>query len=388
MADPLPSSSRASPPGARGALQVAAVLSLALLGDALIYVVLPLHAAAFGITFVWVGILLSANRMVRIVGYGVIARFGRRIGLRRLTIAAAILATASTAAYGLCEGEIPLLAARIGWGLAFGALNLTTLAYAVRDPARAGQRVGLSNSVSGLGPVLSLSVGAWLVSVVGPQHVFVILAVATAASIVVAWMLPDLPDSGETKPKRLLPWPTWLDLWAFALGFAIDGVFVVTLSVLLSGVVSVESAVLAGGLLLAARRGIEMMAAPAGGTLGDRFGAGRVLLTLGIVLSAGLLASAAGWVILGAAAIVLTRGALGTLAVVLVARLNPGQHMSALSVYATWRDLGAAIGPLVAGFSVNAVGVPILYGALGILLLAMLALRAPALIALRAPPPD
>ena len=74
--------------------------------------------------------LLSANRLVRIFAYGAIAEVSRRIGARRLTIAAAIGATASTAAYGVCTGEEPLLVARIVWGLSFGALNLTMLAYA------------------------------------------------------------------------------------------------------------------------------------------------------------------------------------------------------------------------------------------------------------------
>src|SRR5262249_22274247 len=85
--------------------RVALVLALALLGDALLYVVLPLHAPSFGVTFAWVGILLSANRLVRIIGYGAVANIGRRIGLRRLTIAAAVGATLSTAAYGLRLGE-------------------------------------------------------------------------------------------------------------------------------------------------------------------------------------------------------------------------------------------------------------------------------------------
>jgi hypothetical protein len=72
---------------------------------------------------------------------------------------------------------------------------------------------------------------------------------------------------------------------------------------------------------------------------------------------------------------------------VLVARLNPDGHMSALSVYATWRDLGAAIGPLVAGFTIGFIGVPILYSALGGLLLLMLLLRARTLVGLSVPPP-
>ena len=54
----------------------AGVLSLASIGDVLLYVVLPVSAPAFGIGFVWVGVLLAANRLTRIVLYGAVAAFG------------------------------------------------------------------------------------------------------------------------------------------------------------------------------------------------------------------------------------------------------------------------------------------------------------------------
>src|SRR5256714_12312670 len=45
-------------------------LGLVWLGDALIYVVLPLYPAAFGVETASVAILLSVNRVIRIIGYG------------------------------------------------------------------------------------------------------------------------------------------------------------------------------------------------------------------------------------------------------------------------------------------------------------------------------
>ena len=42
------------------------LMSLALLGDALIYAILPVYAENFGLTIPMVGILLAANRIVRI----------------------------------------------------------------------------------------------------------------------------------------------------------------------------------------------------------------------------------------------------------------------------------------------------------------------------------
>jgi hypothetical protein len=38
-------------------------------GDPVLYLLLPLHAAAFGITLPEAGLLLAANRIVRIFGY-------------------------------------------------------------------------------------------------------------------------------------------------------------------------------------------------------------------------------------------------------------------------------------------------------------------------------
>jgi hypothetical protein len=59
--------------GAKGysdTIIAAACLGLVWLGDALIYVVLPLYPAAFGVEVTSVAILLSVNRVIRIVGYG------------------------------------------------------------------------------------------------------------------------------------------------------------------------------------------------------------------------------------------------------------------------------------------------------------------------------
>src|SRR3546814_9827753 len=55
------------------------------------------------------------------------------------------------------------------------------------------------------------------------------------------------------------------DLLGFTIGFGVDGIFVMTLALVLEGVVSVESAVIAGGLMIALRRFMEIVTAPIGG---------------------------------------------------------------------------------------------------------------------------
>ena len=97
-------------------------LSLAIIGDALLYVVLPVNADLFGVSLAWVGILLAANRIIRTFTYGLLAVIGERIGIKNLCILATITAVISTALYALVDGWAALLAARVVWGLSYGAL--------------------------------------------------------------------------------------------------------------------------------------------------------------------------------------------------------------------------------------------------------------------------
>src|SRR3954464_15423209 len=106
----------------------AASLGLVWLGDALIYVVLPLYPATFGIDIAMVGVLLAVNRVIRILGYGWVAPLTRRFGANALAAGACAAAALSTLAYGLGTGFLVLLIARLMWGAAYGVLNLTNMA--------------------------------------------------------------------------------------------------------------------------------------------------------------------------------------------------------------------------------------------------------------------
>src|SRR5262245_39397482 len=76
----------------RASRNAALTLTLALPGDTLLYLLLPLHAAAFGITLPEAGVLLAANRMVRVFGYRWVANFYATRGPRAACLAAAIAA--------------------------------------------------------------------------------------------------------------------------------------------------------------------------------------------------------------------------------------------------------------------------------------------------------
>ena len=149
--------------GWRAIVGSSSIMSLALLGDALLYAVLPAYASDFGLTLPWVGVMLSANRFVRVFAYGLLARLTQAVGVRRMCIAAAITATFTTALYGFGQGPAVILAARILWGLTYAVLVLATLSYAVEYRARVGSRVGIGQAIQRIGPIFALFGGAWLV---------------------------------------------------------------------------------------------------------------------------------------------------------------------------------------------------------------------------------
>jgi MFS family permease len=357
-------------------VRAAAVLGLVWFGDALIYVVLPLHASVFGIGLGLVGVALSLNRIVRIVGYGWVTLLHRRLGLRALTASAAGGAALSTIGYGLALGLLPLLLARLMWGFAYGVLNVTTTAYAIGDGQGTGRRVGLNRSVSTVGPALALSAGAWLAVVLGPRAVFLVLGALGLLAVPLALTLPrEVAAASEPGRPSTTRWrPSTLNVLFFSIS-AVDGAFAMTLSLLLAGSLALSSAVLAAGLLLALQRIAVVILSLVAGPLIDRLGARRLLAPCVAIVVAGLLGLAHGLVYPSAIAIIVARAFLSNVGPVLATRERAGSTVERLAAFATWVDSGLAVGPLVGGFVVARLGLPLLYDALAVVIVAALILH-------------
>ena len=357
----------------------AGVLSLASLGDVLLYVVLPVSAASFGVGLAWVGVLLAANRITRIVLYGAVAAFGEATGSRSLAIVAAFAAAVSTLVLWAGDGGPILLVARILWGLAFAGLSLAALSYAVADRNRAGSRVGVSRAIHQMGPALSLSVGAWLAGVVGPRDVFFLLGLVSLLAVPLASTLPKDEVRANREKTQWLPKPKLFDLFFFVVGLVVDGVFAMTVALMLAKTTSPEAAMLAAGLILALRRFGEIVLAPVGGVLGDRLGTGKVLFMSTVLLALGFAVLAAGQTFAGSLLVIAARAAIAALGPAVVAQRAGGEGtLHRLAVMQTWRDFGAAVGPLITGILLEAVSLELINAALVVLVaVSLLALRAP-----------
>jgi MFS family permease len=263
-------------------------------------------------------------------------------------VAAAIGAAASTTCYGLDGGDGLQIAARMLWGFSYAALNLGLLAYAVADRANAGKRVGAGRAIIGLDQATSFIGGGVLVLAVGPRHVFLILGAITALALAAALLLPHLPAEPARQRGFRLPRPQRLEVWGFLLGFSGDGVFLLTLAFLLRDSVSSVAPIVATTLVLSLRCFVEASAGPVGGWMSDRFGARGVAVFTGAVLVAGYILIAFRVDLVGSVVIVLSRGLFNTLIPVMVMERVSGGYLSSQASYSTWRDFGAAIGPLTA----------------------------------------
>ncbi len=328
-------------------------MSLALLGDALLYAVLPAYAEDFGLTLPWVGVMLSANRIVRIFAYGMIASLTRRFGVRLMCVSAAIIATLSTALYGFGQGPGILLLARLLWGLTYATLVLVTLSYAMEYREKAGTRVGVGQAIQRIGPITALLFGAWLVGQVGPNMVFIILAIPTALAIPIALTLPGgVSPKDKHRGPGLLTKPKPIDVLFFLQGYGVDGVFAVSITLIFARDSSLTEAVMGGSALLAMRHFGEAIAAPLFGWFADRAGARKVFLAAAILTMFGFMGVALGFTVLGALVMLLFRGALASLGPAVIAQsLNADEDaLGPLARMQTWRDIGASCGPLATGF--------------------------------------
>lgn len=368
-----PASALASPPTQPDQADIASrdgsiVLGLTLPTDTVLYLLLPLHAAEFGVSLAEAGLLLAANRLVRIFGYGFVARSYEQQGPRVACSVAVIGSALSSLGYALLPGVWWLLAARLVWGLSFAAMNIATQALATAEPRGAARRSGKSRAIISAGPMLGLLGGAVLAEWAGPQAVFLVLAAVALLALPFAWRLPAGGGGPVKAPGPRFALPARLDVWSFVQGFALDGIFILGLSVLAARAMP-EGAVLAAGAALALRYLAEVVLGPPGGALAERVGATRLLVLLSLTSAAGLLLIGLGALWTGAVLVVLLRGLLQPLPAPVAAAAYPGPgRVPALARLATWRDLGAGLGPLAAGLLLPVLPPWLLYGGTALVL--------------------
>lgn len=360
--------------GRRAVVMSSIVLSVALLGDAMLYVVLPLRAPEVGVPVALVGILLSANRFIRLISNTAAGYLYQRFGGARPFIFATALAAITTAMYGLGTGFWVFLVARLLWGVCYSILRLgcQLAVLSAADAENRGRLFGLFHAISRTGALGGTSGGGLLSDLLGFRATSLLFAAITLVGMPLA-LLTKLPNTVEVSAKPLsapagrLPASLRpLNFATFASSFVGSGLVMATLSLLLQekygATVPVGSALIGvatvAGAILSVRWMSDLLLAPIFGSLSDRYGRQRLarismavpaLCLVAVALSQHLMVttvlSLALLISIGASNIAL-ESAVGDIAVT-------GNRAAVMSRFSTWHDMGSAFGPAI-GFAIGA----------------------------------
>lgn len=139
-----------------------------LLGDSMLYIVLPIHWQEVGLASLWeVGILLSVNRMVRLPLNPLVGWLYGRMSSRCGVLFAGLLATCTTVSYGLCKGFILWVIFRCIWGMAWTFLRIGAyfIIFEISCETNRGYYMGMYNGLYRLGSLGGMLVGGvWLIN--------------------------------------------------------------------------------------------------------------------------------------------------------------------------------------------------------------------------------
>jgi MFS transporter, DHA1 family, multidrug resistance protein len=332
---------------------VCASLALAFVsfGDAFLYPYLPVNGIQVGVPVVWVGLLLSINRFVRIIANSIMTRVFARYGLRMVTIAAAILAIFSTAGYAFSVGLLAWVTCRILWGLSYSALRISTLGYALEQP-KPGVALGVSRSLQELGPLSVLFLAPLIIQHVNPKLIFVLLAIASLPALYFAFKLPATADKPVLpKVTTKVRFPSVFNTITLITALLIDGVLIVSLGILFlqegENISYLKAISLAAGYL-AYRRICLVALSILGGWTADKVGFEKVFLASLFFIVSGLFIIASGWI---AAGTIIVFSFYSVFSAIAPGAISENQNpLHAAAENATWRDIGAATGTLLGGF--------------------------------------
>jgi DHA1 family multidrug resistance protein-like MFS transporter len=325
----------------------ALVVTFSLVGDTLLYPVLPSYAFVLGVPVIWIGFLLSVNRFTRLLLNPWVGKLYRRHNSRSLMVLAAILAVLSTMLYGLANHIVFWIVARLIWAVSFSMLRLGSIYYAL-DSKKKGLSLGLNKGIQESGPLLAMIVGPFCLQYISVQTTFLVFALLTTLAVFVAMLLPVLTVSSATKGSPFRLKPSSFNTLIFLVAFSVDGLLVVIVGKLLDSGQSLPEIAALAAFYLMIRRLVVIGLSPVTGLLADRLGIRQVFLGAVFVTAAGFAFLMVGFVIPALLLIFVAAGAAMSLAPA-GSSGEPDQLFHNVAVTTNWRDGGAAFGALIGG---------------------------------------
>ena len=357
--------------------------AISLLGDATLYTVLP-HpdiSAQLGITLSMVGLLLGANRAIRLVLNGPVGILYDRMPRRGLLIAGLSLGAGSSIFYAVGNGFWPLLMGRVFWGLAFSLLWVggNSVVLDVSTEENRGHNSGIYQMWFFIGIATTSFFGAVLTDMAGFRNgQWISVAVIAATALVWFFFLPETRINDTTsqdtvkeadKPAKMkLPWKVIAatSFTVFVARFLVWGVLAATAILWLSELFGDGMQIAALFIPIATLTGLytalsnltSIGSTPLAGSVSDKFGRrwpiigfAMILGGIGLWLMGGEIR---GLALFGAFLVPIAGSSAETLIPAIAGDRVPKKLRSrALGLINTAGDLGATIGPFAALGALN-----------------------------------
>lgn len=344
--------------------------ALSLMGDATLYTVLPTHTDQVGISMAAVGILLSANRFIRLFLNKPTGIAYDRSLRRRLFVPALLIGALSTAVYAGTYGFWPLLAGRLLWGIAWSGIWIggATIIMDISTDENRGRWTGLYQTWFYLGTSLGAIIGGWLTDIWGFSLAMWVGAGITAfGAVFVYFTLPETKIMADQKSAIDIKNPNrkWQPGFEFYTVITINGInrfitagiIAATLALLVNNHLPKTNIILGvasvTGLLAGFRTILSMFAAPLSGIISDKNGSRWGVVISALVLGAiGMLLLISIHPIAFMLGICLSAVASGSLQSLMTARtgdiVGHAHQGRAIGNLQTAGDLGSALGPVTA----------------------------------------
>ena len=342
-------------------------VSAALLGDAMLYVVMPSRPELWHLTIVQVGILLSINRLVRLLTNPLSSVFVERYGVYTPFRISLLSSLGVLAAYAFSKNFIVLVFARLLWGTCWSVLRLVSQWVASDQSTEENIGLNLSSNASiiRIGSIGGAVFGGLLSDYLGYEVAFMLFGMFTLIGFFI-WIRRSGYQHREKLVKKgrkvtefigVLKAPNVLVLSISSMlaGLVFSGLIGATLGHFLRykygldfdlilitlGVATVT------GFALGMKSCAEVFVGHFGGYFSDNYGGSFSVLILVFVMGVMLMMQ------------------LLTLVGVVA---NDESRSQVFSVYNTFQDFGSALGPLVGLSLITANLLPMVYSVSGVCL--------------------
>ncbi|MFC5648026.1 MFS transporter [Paenibacillus solisilvae] len=219
---------------------LALITAVSLLGDSMLYIVLPIHWREAGlISLVEVGVLLSANRFIRLPLNPLISWLYSRMSLRVGLFVSLLIAGGTTLLYGWAQGFVFWFILRCVWGLAWSILRLGAY-YMILDLStneNRGHLMGTFNGLSRIGSLAGMLGGGFFIEWFGIRDVTFVFGLMSFLILPLILQIPSAvhiggPEGTKVTASSLLKTPLLMRMLVTVFFFmlCLEGMITATLS--------------------------------------------------------------------------------------------------------------------------------------------------------------